>query len=282
LALAQAPHDPWTEMKVRNTLGLIAVARADLSLARHHVGAYLDMARSLGSLDEELTATNNLATVLTLLGAYPEARAHFEHIRSVAVETGDRFMEATALVNLAWVAASGGEWAEARELAARGIARKRAIGQRDAVAEALVWLGHAQTGLQDPVAAIAAYQEALEIREELRQTALAMAARAGLARAQLAAGNGDAAWTLAMEVVRYLDDGGTLEGDWEPYRTHLACAEILAARGDQNADRVLDRTHRALLASADRVQDEDDRRRYLEQVPWHRRILDLARDAADR
>ena len=80
----------------------------------------------------------------------------------------------------------------------------------------------------------------------------------------------------ARAITRYLDEGGSLAGAWEPLRIQLSCIEVLRASGDPDVARVLDRALQTLHTQAERIQDDADRRTFLEQVPWHRRLLELA------
>ncbi len=282
LALARAMEgdDEQAAKRIHNTLGMVLRAGSDYSSARRHITVYLEAARSRGDLESELTAANNLGVVETQLGEYGAARAHFERNLQIASEVGDRLSVGSALVNLAWVAASQGDWTEARDYATRGIARQRENGHSDAVAEGLMWLGHAEFGLGELDAARAAYEDALQLREQLGQGALAMGARAGLARTALASADLDAALFHAAAVTRFLDDGGSVASTWEPLRIHLTSATVLRAAGDPDADRVLERAHRLLLADADRIADAADRATFLREVPWNREIIELAGEEA--
>jgi predicted ATPase/class 3 adenylate cyclase len=275
LQLARGAGDAHAAARALNAQGLIALAVRDLTAARRHLVAALEISRELGDLERELTAVNNLGIVEAQVGNYPAARAYFEKFRQIAAEVGDRFAESSALLNLAWVASSEEEWSTARDLADRAVAQKREFGHTDAVAEGLMWLGHALLGLGEMQQARAAYAEALQIRNELQQQGLAMGAHAGLARTALEIGEIDAARSHALVVCRHLDAGGTLAGAWEPLRIHLSCAQVLHAAGDAEADRALERARRVLLSDAERIADPADRRTFLENVPWHREILEL-------
>ncbi len=280
LARAMEGDDEKAAMRVHNTLGMVLRAGSDYSSARQHITVYLEAAQRRADLESELTAANNLGVVETQLGEYEAARAHFARNLQIAAEVGDRLSVGSALVNLAWVTASQGDWSAAREYATQGIARKRDTGHAEAIAEGLMWLGHAEFGLGDLDAARAAYEEALQLREALGQRALAMGARAGLARTALAAADLDTALSHAAVVTGYLDDGGSVASTWEPLRIHLTCAEVLRAAGDPDAARVLARAHRLLLADAERIADAADRATFLREVPWNREIIELAGEGA--
>jgi predicted ATPase/class 3 adenylate cyclase len=276
LNLARRAHGAQSEATAQNLLGMIALTTEALSEARERLKRALDITGDEADRDSAMIYLNNLAVVLTMLGRYGEAHEHFSEILRRAMESGDRSSESAAQVNLAWVASARGAWETARSHAELGIAMKRRHEHREAEAEGLLWLGHALVGLGDLDEAEAAYEASAVIRRELGQTDLGLEAEAGLTRVAIARGDLDGAKSRAEVILHHLDEGESLGGTWEPARVHLAVIETLRASGDDRADHVLHRAHRLLLERAGKIADADDRRSYLEAVPWHRRIGDLA------
>ncbi len=273
LPLARQAEDRRAEGNILNILGMIGITRGEYSAARVYQEGFLTIARELGDLEREITASNNLGVTFTTLGDYRAARDYFQRILSIAVEMGDRVTESTALVNLAWVTSAQGDWEAARKYAEAGTAMKRRFEQTEAVAEGLVWLGHAWMGLGQPENAISAYRESLAIRRELSQPHLAIAVLAGIARAALAQGDLPAAQGHMEEIIAYLAEGGTLQGTWEPLRIYLTCFHILQAVEDPRAEEILENAFKMLQEQASRISNEADRSRFLENVPWHREIV---------
>jgi hypothetical protein len=101
-----------------------------------------------------------------------------------------------------------------------------------------------------------------------------METQAGLARLYLARGEVGAAQGPVEEIVAYLEAGGTLDGADEPFRIYLACCRVLEANGDPRARTLLARAHRLLQERAARLSDDASRRSFLEQVPYHREIME--------
>jgi class 3 adenylate cyclase/tetratricopeptide (TPR) repeat protein len=281
LAKAVEADDERARNSAHNTLGLLLLMNSEFSAAREHLIASIRSAQEWGDLEREIVGATNVGVIETRLGNYAAARAAFERAQRIGAEVGDRLTEAHGMVNLAWVAASEGDWSRARDLAEQATGRQREIGHPDAVAESLMWLGHSHLGLAAPEEARTVYEEALEIRQELGQTALAMGAHAGIARATLAMGDLDAALAHAQIITDHLDGGGTLAGAWEPLRIHLTCVQVLRAAGRASAVPVLERARRLLVSESERITDPQDRRAFLEQVPWHREILALAASGTD-
>lgn len=264
-----------SEATSQNLLGMISLTAGELSEARTRLSRALEIAREEDDRDAANTYLNNLGVVLVALGDYSGAKGHFSEMLDRAVAGGDRRSESTSLVNLAWVAASAGDWETAKDFAARGIAMKSRQGHLEAEAEGLMWLGHALVGLGDLDGATTAYLRAGDLRSDLGQSALELGAVAGLVRVALARGDTDAAMAHAERIIDHLDEGGSLEGTWEPLRIHLTAVEALQASSDERAAQALDRANRLLSEGAAKIADPADRRCYLEAIPWHRRIREL-------
>jgi tetratricopeptide (TPR) repeat protein len=273
LPLARQVGERRSEGNTLNILGMINTAQGKYLDALSYLENFLAIAREIGDLEREITALNNLGVALTLLGKYQAAQDNFHQVLSIVLETGDQVSESTSLINLAWVTSAQGEWDLALKYAEDGIAMKREFEQLEAVAEGLVWLGNAWIGLEQPENAIRAYQESLEIRQELNLLHLAMESIAGTARAELIQGNMHAAQGRVEEIITYLSTSGTFQGVWEPLRIYLTCYQVLQAIGDQRANEILETAYNLLHERVARIPERDDRQVFLEKVPWHREIV---------
>ncbi|MFN2250289.1 MAG: ATP-binding protein [Anaerolineae bacterium] len=268
------------EAAARNTLGMLSLAEGNPSESSSHLVRALELANEMQDPGAETSYRNNLAVARTLLGDYDGAQQLFAGICELAEAAGDVRGASSAYINLAWVADNRRDWDTAAEMARQGLRMTRLQGHREAEAEALLWLGHALTGLGRADEALEAYGRSLAIRDELGQTALALGVRAGMARAHLGAGDTDGAMGQIERILAYLDGGGSLSGTWEPLWIHLTCVEVLDAVGDARRERVLERAAAELSALAARITDPSDRQILLEAVPWHRRIMELAEAGA--
>jgi class 3 adenylate cyclase/tetratricopeptide (TPR) repeat protein len=273
LSMARQAGDRRAEGNTLNIIGLVNVAQGDFFAALGHLVEFRSIAREIGDLEREIIARNNLGVALTRLGDYPAARDNFQQILTIAQETGDRSSESTALINLGWVTAAQGEWDLARRYSETGVAKKREYGHVEAVAEGLVWLGHAWLGLSQPEKAVAAYRESLTIRQELDQSHLALGGIAGLARAAVAQGDLAVALEHVSEILAYLAEGGSLQGTWEPLRIYLTCYQVLQMDGNPQAEEILDIAFNLLQEQASRITDQAYRSLFLEKVSWHREIM---------
>ena len=74
------------------------------------------------------------------------------------------------------------------------------------------------------------------------------------------------------EILEHLR-AGTLEGTYEPLRIYLTCYQVLRATEDQMAQEVLTTAAQLLQERAARIEDEETRRSFLENVAVHREIM---------
>jgi predicted ATPase len=273
LPLARQSGNRRDEGNILNILGMINIAQGDYYAASGYLKRFLSIARQIDDREREMTALNNLGVAITILGNYQAAQSYFQQHISIALEMGDNVSRGTSYINLAWVSSAIEEWEMTIKYAEDGISMKREQEQIEAVAEGLIWLGHAWVGLDQPGIAIPAYQESLAIRRELDQPHLAMGVLAGLARAELARGDARGAWGHVSEIIAYLDAGGNLHGTWEPLRIYLTCYQVLKQVSNVRAGEFLEEAFTILQDQAERIPDEDERRRFLEVVPWHSEIV---------
>jgi len=273
LPIAHRTGNRRDEGNTLNILGMINIAHGDYYAARGYLEEFLTIAREIGDREREISALNNLGVSLTILGNYQAAQEIFHRFHGIAREMGDEVSTGTSLINLAWAYSADEEWELALKYAREGITEKRKHEQVEAVAEGLIWMGHAWVGLEQPEKAVTAYQESLAIRRELDQPHLAMGVLAGLARAEVARGDLSAAQDHVEEITAYLEAGGSLHGTWEPLRIYLTCYQVLNLGEEPRAKGILEEAIKILQERADRIPDKDNRRRFLEGVPWHRDLV---------
>ncbi|MDX1690893.1 MAG: adenylate/guanylate cyclase domain-containing protein [Acidimicrobiia bacterium] len=274
LARAETAGEADTEGTALNIVALAAQSERRYSEACQLFERLRDRAVDHGDRTGETTALVNLGVSLVLLGRYEAAVDILDRAVATTTEVGDRLATSTALVNRAWARAGAADWGPARHDADRGLALTRSLGHTEATAEALVWLGHIRVGLGDPDGAESAYAEALRLRRDLGQAALATGAHAGLARVALHRGEVERARTHVAPILDYLPEDPRIVGTWEPVRIYLTCVEVLEASGDERTEEVLTSAHELLISLAGGIDDPADRRVFLEDVPWHRAVVE--------
>ncbi|MCX6047060.1 MAG: tetratricopeptide repeat protein [Chloroflexi bacterium] len=141
-------------------------------------------------------------------------------------------------------------------------------------ADALVFLGHTQAGLQQWAAAGASYEEAITCYHKGGNMAAATEAQAGLA--QIALAQGDLAQAQRwVEAILPILAAEPRAGFNTPFFTYLTGYRVLAANQDARAKALLAQGWRLLLAYAAEITDPALRRSFLEAVAVHRELQAL-------
>jgi class 3 adenylate cyclase/tetratricopeptide (TPR) repeat protein len=314
LQLCREFADRSTEGKINNLYGMIVLDGQNLVGARDYFQKSLNCFLETGELRAQAMALNNLGMVTGFMGDYPTSQEYYEKSLAITQKIGFRSVEGYVVGNLGWVAGMLGDFTTARSYASQSIRIGREVGSRASELYGLINLstyscalgdykaalsyagqgldmgraiqdhggeawaftvqGHAYAALDRLSEASAAYQAALEIRTALEQTALASEPRAGLARVALAQKDPSAALAYISPVLVFLDGGGSLDGTEEPLRVFLTCYQVLQAVDDPRAAQILEVAFQQLRSRADKITDPAASLRFLEDIPYHRQILD--------
>jgi len=273
LTLAQQNGYRLGEGNVHNILGLIDTTQGRYADARKHIEEFLRITQEIGNQTRQLIALNSLVVILIILGEYEKAREYGTQQLELAIELGNWATESSGYVNLAWAATAEGDWQTADELATKGITAKRKTHHLDALGEGLVWLGYARLGLGKLDEAGQAFRESLDIRRDLEQEASQVESMAGLGQVFLMQGDLTKAREYGEKIHEYISHDEDLSGTWEPLKIYWTCYQILQAAGDDRKNDFLKVAVENLNKRAEKITDEDARKRYLNKVPWHREIL---------
>jgi class 3 adenylate cyclase/tetratricopeptide (TPR) repeat protein len=276
LAVAQRTGKRREEGNILNVLGMILGSQGDYYSNRQYLRQFLQIAREIKDLEREATALINLGVANVSLGDYAAAEDNFCQGLELGQTMGNQVILGMADVNRSWLASARGDWEAALRHGEPGVAHKRAIGQGDAEAEGLIWLGHAWLGLGELDKAMAAYERSLRLRRELGQEHFAMGILAGMARLALAREELAVAKSLADEIVSYLDGGGSLVGTWEPLRIRWTCYKVYDHVQDGRAGELLMTASRELQQMAEFIPDDESRQKFLENISWNRNIVAAA------
>jgi predicted ATPase/DNA-binding SARP family transcriptional activator len=234
----------------------------------------LSVMRDIGDRWGESIVLGNLGYIYARVGRPVDARRCYERDLRICRELGDRRGESWTLGYLSLLEHQRGRHQAAERYARRALARARELDHAYLTAGALTHLGHALAGREAWADAELVYEQALEIRRELEERALALETLAGLIRVDL--GRGDLAQAIARaeELLTQLADQSADRTD-EQLRIYLACYRALDAAGDPRAAEVLASAQALLTARADRIEDRELRRAFLEDVAVHREICRL-------
>lgn len=259
-------------------LGNLANAAAyvlrDYIAAREYYKQAERLAVELGDRFGEGVEKANIGWVNMLLGDYETARAELEGALSIAREVDHSYQEIYTLLNLSAVNEAQGNVEASEQYAAQAMTLSLEKGDRSGEAWSYYYLGNAFLGGGKLEEARSAFARALEMRAEQNQPSLAKEPLAGLIRVALADHDPGLAIQYANEVMEYLSNGGTLDGAEEPLRIYLACFNALKTKHDPRCDDILAVARDLLNAQASRISVVSSRRRFIDNVPWRREIME--------
>ena len=127
-------------------------------------------------------------------------------------------------------------------------------------------------------AAKSVYQESLMLWQTLERKRPSVKPKAGLALLALDAGDQVSALQLTEEILLYLENNN-IDGTDEPFRIYWACYRVLMSTGDARADDFLAATYQRLQRRANAIDNPSHRRAFLEDVPFHKQIVEAFANA---
>jgi tetratricopeptide (TPR) repeat protein len=282
LALSQQTGDRLGEARCLHSLGVLHYDLDEYSLALECHQRALTIRREIGDRRHEAESLNALANVYNSLGQAALALEHYEQSLAIKRAIGDRRGEAIALYNMAVYHRDLGDAGLARRCCEQSLAIAREIGSRRLVAYVLTYLGLISENLHTPepapqsdlAAAGEYYAQALTIREEIGQRALANDSRAGLARVALAQGLVDEAVEHVEELLGWIAKHG-VEGIGDIQLVYLTAYRVLtAAKRNDEAIAAIEAAH-DLLVTWEAGLDDQGRRALKEDVWPHSEIVAL-------
>lgn len=275
LETARSLNNFAIEAQTLNNLGNLYGEMGDYSSAYEAYTQAQALAQKIGSRMGEGFTTANLGWIAGILGNYTVAKTHLEKSIRISQELGDQYVRAFTLLNLSLFTSPEDEGDLAKSYAQEGLAILKGIGHKPGEAVALTFLGHALTTLGQYEEAQRAYQEALNIRIDLGQENLSMESLAGLAEVQRITKGAHSAAPQVTEILKFLENGGSLDGIDQPFRIYIVCAKVLLENDRSAGEKLILKAYTLLQKSASKIKDEEARKSYLTNVPCHRDLTDL-------
>ncbi len=312
LQLCRQIGDPKGESAALNNLGLLLADQGNLDEAGSRYEQALSIFRQIDDPQGEGLVLNNLGNLVTGQGDHASAKAYYEQALQSSRRAGDRSSQGLILANLGFAFLQVGQYAAAQSRLERALGIFRQIGARryqawslcylsllwhyqedqeaaqeyaqsalqivhalddpTVQAHTLTCLGHAQQGLERWDQAANFYQQALELWREMDLAHFVASSLADLARVHLARGDLPQAQANVAEILDNLEPHG-LQGTLEPFRIYWVCYQTLQASQDPRAQAVLRSAQSLLQDWASKIDDEELRRSFLENVPVHQKIL---------
>ena len=234
-----------------------------------------DYYESIGHRRAACEARGNLGMTLLELGQLEEAETCMRQILATAQKMDLKYMVGGTLQLLANILAYRGSLEEARAVAQQALTLTSVQDDRRFRGGAEAYLSVTEYLAEDYARAEGYARAALKTLDtvpSIRPFALAL-----LARALLAQGRQAEALVSARDAYAQLESLGVVDDGEATIR--LALAECLAAAGSASAaQEILDNAAKRIVTSAEAIEDLAVRESFLNRIPEHRRILELAHE----
>ena len=262
--------DLQTRGLVENGRGMLAVLTGDFAENYRAMSAAVESNKEAGNLRRAAMNENNLGDCLNRLGAFTEAEAALRKAMETAKRVGNRRALDYARPNLAFAMI-----ALRRPLEALGLLEGQPSGDKRTTAvatkfraAALMDAGEISKALEHASQAVDAFETISENAEKAEALTLA-------ADAEIKLGNPRRAIQLSTLAIALRDELGAVQVD--EARIFTVHAEALEANGRaEEARAVLARGKARLLEMAGKITDPAWRKRFLEDVPCNRELLERA------
>jgi class 3 adenylate cyclase/predicted ATPase len=314
LRIAHDVGDERLEGQVLNSMGVVALDTGDFAMARALYQRSLEIKRRIGDRRGEGSTLHNLGVLSAEVGDLAVARRYLRQALELSRAAGDAEGESAALLVLGATAVASGDHVGARTLLERALPLLRQLDDRQGESEALSFLAMVDHRQGDQEAALArgreaaemahrvgnpreefqgltvlahalfalgrldeaadVYEQAITLRHQVEPDDVPVGLLAALARTDLARGRTDEALAGVREVLASgrLADRHSFD---EPGLAAVVAHDVLTAVGDHaGAAEVLERARELLDERMGRL-DEEDRSRFVNDVPAHRRLHEL-------
>jgi tetratricopeptide (TPR) repeat protein len=235
----------------------------------------VDLTHRLGNLVQEAMVLCNFGSAHADNGLYKTGRVILEQAIHIHQAIGDRRSLAYDFMNLANIYWHTGDFRNAGQYIEKAYEEIAPTHDTRGMMNVLIGLGIAAMEINDASGAVRRFTDARDLALNHDLPALAYEATVGLAALKIRQGNLDEARKFVCEAWDYLKENGWREMG-NPGWVYLTCAETFDALGDQDNFRaVIESAHQVLLDVADRKNIPIWRQSFLENVPEHRRIMEL-------
>ncbi len=267
--------------KALNNLAVSVGAVGDLPRALALYGEALDLTRLLGDISGEAIVLINTGWMATQVGNYDRADADFKQALLLFREARELPDQESVWVNMAIAAEASGNYAEAERCVEQCLLLTPKLGNRLMEAYALTCQAYVFCGTGRPEEALAPAQAALELRRALGNEALVLEALGALCHVYLELGADAEALSTAETLLAglggpHVENRAALNGTEQPLRVIWGCYRALQAAADPRAAQVIAAARAWLEDMAAPFTGEAARMSLLDNVPWHRAIMEQA------
>lgn len=271
-------HHRRGEIQCLNLIGNIYINSGSYPESQRAYEAALALTTEIGWRFAESTILINLGNSSFLLGNFDDAHRYFVQAVELAQRTGDRSAESVALDSLGLTDHYQGQLDEARSHLETACQIALDIHNARNCGYALTHLGFTLLELGEHDAAIGRLEHALSLRREMGHDSAVIDSLVGLTAAEAARDNLTLAADYAGQIIAWIEQNGA-DGLEIPSQAFWIGYDVLrrAAAGDPTAEvaaaAFLAQGHAFLQRQADRISDNESRRRFLQDGPGNSRLL---------
>lgn len=272
LELTRRSGDRAGEAVTLINLAIFDKDEGNVVVARDRLQQALAICREVGLGRREAVALNNLGLVLDELGRFSEGVACYRRALRLFEEIGYRRGEAYGFLYLGLTSHHLQDDASAYEYVGRSLQISKEIDERHCQGLALTVLGHVLVELGRLETAVTTYQQAISLRRKTGPAKFVIEPLAGLARVLWLQGEPAQAQAHVEEVLALLQNQ-SLGGPAVPLLVYLTCYRVLRDNDDARATAILQKARAQLQEKAAKIEDEDLRHSFLENLAVHQEIL---------
>ncbi len=261
------------EARVFNNLGIVAQAQGKIAQSIGHWASCQRIYQEIGDRLGNAKILTNLCALNLDIGDFVQAMTYGEQGLQVCQELSNEFGECLNLLNLAIISLylERHEMSEIYCHASIYISRK--INNPHLIANANRELGLILTYQNRLEEAEIAYESVLERSKEIDQPVLVLEAKAELAHLYLRRGDYQMAEFIIEPLLAYLAKGNSVEAAIHPFRLYSTCYLMMRLDEHPAADDVLTSAYQELISRANRIEDEQKKDFYLQNIIEHRQII---------
>jgi tetratricopeptide (TPR) repeat protein len=275
-ALCQLSGYRYGEALTTMNLGITDVALGRLAEARVLLEEALTLSAVIEDHEAVASGHNSLGELYRAAGDFPTAARELRRSIEGGREVGDDVIVADSIALLALVELVEGEVATASAQAEEALALARTAGVPLIESRARVAQGYVLRAAGRYEEALDAFGAAVALHDELGLAERAgLESRTGRASVLLRLGRLDEAMAVIDTVLDQLGERA-LQGALVPGELLLACHEVLTANADARAADVAAMAGTWLRDRAEQIGDSELRAGFLDQVPVHRVLRELA------
>ncbi len=275
LKLSQEIGNRRMEGQLLSHLGNVLFRTNDLVQAFDIYQQGLTLCRETGDRSEEAAILLNLGVITSTLGDHTKSLDFYTVSLALSREIGDQTKEGMSLVNLGHMAYLRQQHSQALHYYQLSLTIWLRTGQKRAEAQALSDISRVFIAQERFSEAKVAIEEGLALRLSLNNQVLYIESQIVLAELYQAQGKTEEAYKALEGPLRFLHEGHNFSGSQYGLRNYLSCYGMLSPHEPETAADLLNDAYQQLKISAEKIADKNTRVRFLNNVPWHRQIIDI-------